>query len=116
MALHSSLSKLLWWIGAIVVDLIESAIFLYVVVWKARPDPRFVYQASRFAANIMLAAALALAAASWGWDIGALAWAGAVVVATLFVALALMPMPRLLLCTAPSVIVLGFIAVSRLLF
>ncbi len=116
MALHSSLSKLFWWIGAIVVDLIESAIFLYVVVWKDGPDSRFGYQASRFAANAMLASALALAVASWGWDIGALAWAAAVIVATLFVALVLMPMRRLLLCTAPSVIALGLIAVSRLLF
>lgn len=105
------IAQLLWWVGAIVVDLCESGIFLYEVIWKARADPRPVYRLMRIGGHAMLAAALSVSAASWGWNLGATLWAGFIVASTLIAALALMPLSRLSLCVIPPGMVLGFAAI-----
>ncbi|HMN43769.1 MAG TPA: DUF3325 domain-containing protein [Povalibacter sp.] len=106
----------LWRIGAIVIDVFESCVLLYDVIWKARDDSSALYRRLRRVGFFMLAVALALCMGDWGLDVGVAVWLACVSASTLFVALMLMPLSRWSLSVIPHATVLVLTAVCVWLF
>jgi hypothetical protein len=96
----------LWRIGAITIDVFESCVLLYEVIWKTRDDSSSFYRRLRRVGFAMLALSLAVCTVDWGLDAGIAVWLACVGVSTLFVALVLMPLSRWSLCVIPQATVL----------